>query len=357
MRRWFAAAVLVAGLVLGATTASAASTISFSRPIPIQHSGIGALRSWGGASCPSTRLCVATDGTPRILTSTNPTGGRPAWTLGVVGSFGFIADIACPSTSLCVATGADSGLDGFYTSTDPAGGAATWSFSETGLGSLISGVARASVSLCVAVDQSGDVFMSTDPAGGAGTWSFGTIDPDGSDLTGVSCPSARLCVAVDLDGAIFASTNPAGGPATWYRTRRRGGRKRGWFDVSCPNVRLCVAAGSGFGVSTDPARPGSWRHIPEPANGDQIKGITGISCASPHLCVGADLFGLAFVSTDPRGGVHAWHVIRVHRRTLVGGNAKVGCSRSRAPACVVAATASEWLAVGNVRPARRHRGH
>ena len=80
------------------------------------------------------------------------------------------------------------------------------------------------------------------PAGGAGTWSFGTIDPDGSDLTGVSCPSARLCVAVDLDGAIFASTNPAGGPATWYLTRRRGGRKRGWFDVSCPNVRLCVAA-------------------------------------------------------------------------------------------------------------------
>jgi hypothetical protein len=267
MRRWVAVAVLVAGLALGATTASAASTISFSRPIPVQHSGIAALRSWGGASCPSARLCVATDGTPRILTSTNPTGGRRAWAAGMVGSFGFIADIACPSISLCAATGADSGLDGFYTSTDPAGGA-----------------------------------------------------------------------------------------ATWYRTRRRGGRKRGWFDVNCPNGRLCVAAGSGFGVSTDPARPGSWRHIPEPANGDQIKGITGISCSSPHLCVGADLFGLAFVSTDPRGGVHAWHVIRVHRHTLVGGNAKVGCSRSRAPVCVVAATASEWLAVGHVRPARRHRG-
>ena len=255
MRRWVAVAVLVAGLVLGATTANAASTISFARPIPVKHSGIAPIRSWGGASCPSARLCVATDGTPLILTSTNPIGGRRAWTLGTIGSFGFIADIACPSTSLCVATGGDSGLDGFYTSTDPAGGAATWSFSETDLGSLISGVSCASVSLCVAVDQSGDIFTSTDPAGGAGTWSFGTIDPDGSDLTGVSCPSARLCVAVDLDGAIFASTNPAGGPATWYRTRRRGGRKRGWFDVSCPNVRLCVASGSGLGVSTDPARP------------------------------------------------------------------------------------------------------
>ena len=273
----------------------------------------------------------------------------------MLAGFGYIADNACPATSLCVASGGDGGYGGFYTSTDPAGGAATWAFSETDLGSLISGVSCASVSLCVAVDQSGDVFTSTDPAGGAGTWSFGTIDPDGSDLTGVSCPSASLCVAVDLNGAIFASTDPAGGPATWYRTKRRGGHKRGWFGVSCPSVRLCVAAGSGFGVSRNPARPGSWRHIPEPANGDQIKGITGISCASAHLCVGADLSGLAFVSTDPRGGVHAWHVIRVHRQTLVDGNAKVGCSRSRAPVCVVASTSSEWLVVGHVRSPRRHR--
>jgi hypothetical protein len=125
MRRWVSLAVLVAGLVLGATATSAASTISFSRPIPVKRVGIGALHGWGGASCPSARLCVATDGTPRILTSTNPTGGRRAWSLGEVGSFGYIADIACPSTSLCVATGGDGGVDGFYTSTDPAGGAAT----------------------------------------------------------------------------------------------------------------------------------------------------------------------------------------------------------------------------------------
>ena len=152
--------MLVALLLLGAATANAASRISFSRPIPVEHSGIAELRSSGGASCPSARLCVATDGTPRIVTSTNPTGGRRAWAAGMVGSFGFIADIACPSTSLCVATGADSGLDGFYTSTDPAG---------------------------------------------AGTWSFGTIDPDGSDLTGVSCPSARLCVAAAVADLIRTS--------------------------------------------------------------------------------------------------------------------------------------------------------
>lgn len=103
------------------------------------------------------------------------------------------------------------------------------------------------------------------------------------------------------------------------------------------------------------ARAGSWHHIPEPANGDQIKAITGISCASPHLCVAADLLGLAFVSTDPTGGVHAWHAVRVHRHTLAGAEVRVGCSRSGSPVCVVAATASEWLVVGHVRPARRHR--
>ncbi len=357
MRSRVVLALAVACVLAGAlaTSASAASPISFSRPIRIKSFGLGAIHSWGGAACPSRRLCVATDGTSRILTSTHPTGGRRAWTLGVLGSFGFITEISCPSTSLCVATGDDGGLSGFYTSTDPAGGAATWSFGATDVGSVISGVSCASVSLCVAVDESGDIYTSTDPAGGAGTWSFSTIDPHGSGLLGVSCPSAGLCVAVDLDGAIFSSTDPAGGPATWHRTRHRGGRKQGWFDVSCPTARLCVAVGSGFAVSRHPARPGSWRHIPEPVNGDQIKGITGISCASAHLCVAADLFGLAFVSTDPTGGVHAWHVIRVHRRTRGGGEVRVGCSQSRAPVCVVAATATEWLVVGHVRPARRHR--
>lgn len=357
MRSRVALALVIAGMLSGVvgTSVSAASALSWSRPIPFKRVPITALRSWGGASCPSSSLCVATDGTPRILTSTHPTGGRRAWTLGVIGSFGAITGISCPSTSLCVASGVDGGEDGFYTSTDPAAGAATWSFGGTALGAGIDDVSCASASLCIAVDASGSIFTSTDPAAGVATWSFGTIDPQGTALMGVSCPSASLCVAVDVDGAIFASTDPAGGAPTWHQTRRRGGRKRGWFDVSCPGVRLCVAAGSGFAVSTNPAKAGSWRHIGEPANGDQIKGITGISCASARLCVGADEFGLAFVSTDPTGGVRAWRVIRVHKRTLSGGEVRVGCVHSRRPVCVVAATDQEWLVVGHARPVRRRR--
>ena len=197
-----------------------ASTISFSRPIP-GRAQRDRSASQLGRSIVSLRQALrrhrrnAAD--PHL---DEPHGGRRAWATGMVGSFGFIADIACPSTSLCVATGADGGLDGFYTSTDPAGGAATWSFSETDLGSLISGVSCASVSLCVAVDQTGDIFTSTDPAGGAGAWSFGTIDPDGSDLTGVSCPSARLCVAGgrECEGRVLAVARA--------RLCRRGDRQR-----------------------------------------------------------------------------------------------------------------------------------
>ena len=77
MRSRVALALAVAGVLAGAlaTSTSAASPISFSRPIPIKARGVAAIRSWGGASCPSRSLCVATDGTPRILTSTHPTGG------------------------------------------------------------------------------------------------------------------------------------------------------------------------------------------------------------------------------------------------------------------------------------------
>ncbi|HUA05585.1 MAG TPA: hypothetical protein VMB27_16885 [Solirubrobacteraceae bacterium] len=356
MRSRVSLVALVAGSVIGGAVATAAaSPISFSRPIPIKPPrGLAAIRSWGGASCPSASLCVATDGTPRIVTSTDPTGGRRAWTLGAIGSSGYITGISCPSTSLCVATGADDLRDGFYVSTDPAGGAATWSFGWTPLGYGPEDVSCASVTLCVAADGSGNVFTSTDPAAGAQSWSFGLIDPHANSLQAVSCPSESLCVAVDVDGAIFASTDPAAGASTWHRTRRSGGHE-GWFDVSCPSARLCVASGSGFEVSRDPARAGSWHHVPEPPNGDQIKGITGISCASARLCVAADLSGLVFVSTDPTGGVHAWHVVRVHRLTRSGANVRVACSHSRRPVCVVAATASEWVVVGHVRSARRHR--
>lgn len=353
MRSRVAAVVAVGLLGAIATPGSAAAPLSFSRPIPVKPAGLTAIRSWGGASCPSSRLCIATDGTPRILTSTNPTGGRRAWTLGAIGHSGDITTISCPTTSMCVASGADELVDGFYVSTDPAGGAATWSFGGVAFGSQISSVSCPSVALCVAVDQSGDVMTSADPAGGAGTWGIFAIDPRATFL-GVSCPSVSLCVAVDLYGAIYSSTDPTAGPGAWHRMLRRG-HHRGWFGVDCPTVRLCVATGTGFETSTRPDRPGSWHHAPEPRTDEPFRDdVTGISCASVRLCVGADTGGLVFVSTDPTGGIRAWQVIRVRRRAGVGAEVRVACSRGRASVCAVAATAAEWLVVGHTRSHRRH---
>ena len=285
-----------------------AARLSFSRSFPVKpRRAATALRSWGGAACPSVRLCVATDGTPRILTSLDPTGGRRAWTLAPIGQDGYISSLTCASTTLCVAGGSDQLVTGFYVSTDPAAGAPTWGFE---------GPVSAEV------------------------------------ISGVSCPAVWLCVAVDQNDAIYSSTNPAAGPASWHRTRRRG--FHGWFDVTCPTVHLCIAAGSGMAISTRPGRAGSWRWIPEPPNRDHIKGITGISCAGPRLCVGADIMGLVFVSTHPTGGVRSWRVVRVHGSRGTHANVRVGCAHARRRVCVVAATVGEWFVVGRV-PRRHHR--
>ncbi|MGH2886515.1 MAG: hypothetical protein ACRDPA_28095, partial [Solirubrobacteraceae bacterium] len=314
-RRSLALALVVAGLG-GATLAAAAdaSPLSFSRPVKIRpRRGPTALRSWGGVACPSVHLCVASDGIPRILTSSHPTGDRRAWTIGPIGQYGYISSLACASASLCVAGGSDNLVTGFYVSTDPAAGAASWSFEGPVFSSVISSVACPAVSLCVAGDEAGDILTSTDPTGGPGAWSVVQIERRGF-FDGLSCPSVRLCVAADLDGAIYTSTDPAGGAATWHRTRPRG--RRGWFDVTCPTRRLCVAAGSGLAVSTRPARARSWHWSPMPRNRLRSKDLMGLSCPSARICLGADITGQAFVSTDPKRGARGWQVIRLHRSNL-----------------------------------------
>jgi len=54
-------------------------------------------------SCGSPTLCVAADTMGNVLTSTNPTGGPPAWTVAQVDAVGFVSGVSCPSASLCVA--------------------------------------------------------------------------------------------------------------------------------------------------------------------------------------------------------------------------------------------------------------
>jgi hypothetical protein len=56
-----------------------------------------------GMSCPSSSLCVAVDDNGFAFTSTNPTGGKTAWSGGVHADKRWsLLDVSCTSTPVCV---------------------------------------------------------------------------------------------------------------------------------------------------------------------------------------------------------------------------------------------------------------
>jgi WD40-like Beta Propeller Repeat len=274
-------------------------------------------RSIRGVSCPTSSLCVAGDSAGDVLASTDPTGGATAWTKTTVAANTFIIAVSCPSASLCVAVG---GPDGpgeegtILTSSDPTGGASSWSSASIPSGGRITAVACPSVSLCVATTSTGEVLTSTDPTGGANAWTEAAIDP-GGDLDAISCPSVFLCVAGGNDaadysnGEILTTTSPAGGAGAWRKTTSDPGMTYNpvYLDaLSCPSTSLCVT-GDNFGnivTSTDPTG-GSRAWMKAPVDPIWTALIT-IACPSVSLCVGADGEGNLITSTDPAGGASTW---------------------------------------------------
>ena len=110
-------------------------------------------------------MCVAGDYSGNILTSTDPTGGKRAWTKAsaVPGApFDALGAVSCPS-----------------------------------------------VSLCVAGDFYGDILTSTEPTGGANAWSSASLDVPGCPLPSTPCISERLLVRDD-QGTRVVDTAPPG---------------------------------------------------------------------------------------------------------------------------------------------------
>lgn len=270
----------------------------------------GGAQAWSTASvpsvtalsCPSISLCVAGDGSGRILTTAEPDAGASAWSSQTVvptmygcelqdaheicGNYpGSVSAVACPTTGLCVALGDTfkglviatatnpsgpwslaSGVGGsrlscptttlcvavegpeVIASTDPTGGTGAWAATAVGVLQLTD-VSCTSAPLCVAVDDTGDIVTSTNPTGGTAAWSVANVDP-GAALVGVSCSQAGLCAAIDNRGNVLTSTNPAGGGATWNVTRLDTGFASAQYlytlvnslptAVSCPAANLCV---------------------------------------------------------------------------------------------------------------------
>src|SRR6202044_1179545 len=87
-------------------------------------SNIGIGSSPQAVSCPSVSLCVAIDGSGRVLTSTDP--AARLWkttTLVPNATFGTILQgVTCAPTRECIAGNADTLFD----ASDPAGGASAW---------------------------------------------------------------------------------------------------------------------------------------------------------------------------------------------------------------------------------------
>jgi hypothetical protein len=174
-------------------------------------------------SCPSVSLCVAGDRDGHILVSSDPTGGIQAWNAAYVdgetesGLTGLdpqtpIAEISCPSVSLCVAA---DGTGNIVTSQNPTGGAPTWTVSRATPRiiaapepiSLVS-LDCPSASFCVGVQNTlyeghepTEVALTHDPLDGK-EWTRGIIDRVGQ-LNAISCPTSSLCVAVDNKGNVI----------------------------------------------------------------------------------------------------------------------------------------------------------
>jgi hypothetical protein len=158
-------------------------------------------------SCPTVKLCVATDRVGNVITSSNPSGGMVAWHVTkVIGTKSFTA-ISCPTVHFCAAV---DGNGQVVTSTDPTGGSDAWTITTLDGSVRFESVSCPSAGFCVAGGLSESVFVSDDPTGGAGAWTSTRVIPSGTKaMTGLSCPSARFCVGVDGGGGVHVYTNPS----------------------------------------------------------------------------------------------------------------------------------------------------
>ena len=280
-------------------------------------------------ACPTASLCVAGDENSNVVTSTDPSGGAPAWVPTGVRQTPLnpITGISCPTAGFCLATTAG----GVLTSTDPTGGPGAWTFAAVDLSQRLGEPSCPTVSFCaVAVNgpasSPGQLLISTDPTGGPTTWTETQVSAHG--LSGLSCPTAGFCAATDAAGEVIVSQSPAAGAATWTATQLP---VTALGHVSCASTSLCVAQGPVAGellASADPGAPTpAW--VPTALGGSEP--LSQISCATASLCVAAGDGPALFTSADPAGGAAAWTA-----STLPGRAEAVGLSCPSASLCAIA---------------------
>lgn len=260
-------------------------------------------------SCASSSFCAISGTAGYVLTSSDPASSTPTWTPADIDGYTELEDIDCRTTSLCVAADTDGHL---FTSTDPTGGPGRWHSS----GITASSITCPTTTFCAALGSAG-LEVSDNPAGGASAWQQVSA-PSGLNL--LSCPSASLCVASGSDSSgdtlVYTSTDPAGGASSWQEANLGSNSGGEATSLTCPTVNLCVGAvGNSVLTSKDPAGGSAAWHFTSlsPLN---LAGVGGFTCPSASLCMGfgdsgdPDYFTFVVSSTDPAGGIGAWHVNR-----------------------------------------------
>lgn len=255
-------------------------------------------------SCPSATLCVASDGGD-IFVSTDPTGGRAAWTPMQIGQLApevspiDVSAVSCPTVSFCLA------IDSFqhvFWSTDPAGGPGAWHASSAAQLNAASAVACASPNACLAL--SGDRIYTTTAPTVADGWHLAVTIPD--EARNVACPSTALCVVTTASGKVLTTQDPGDATPTWTpEAPLPDATALSQPDsLTCPSVNFCASIISSFSdgaviTSTDPAGGAStWTAHP-------LTGVASIACASTALCVAFSGDNVQS-STDPTDASPSW---------------------------------------------------
>jgi hypothetical protein len=218
-------------------------------------------------SCPSTALCVATDESGHIVTSTEPTGGEEAWSAPVSIDPGHpLESVACPSSKLCIA-----------------------------------------------VDPYGSAFYSTNPTGGPTAWHQTAIDPNLSAESGfrprtlIACPTTKLCVVSTGTNELVTSTEPTGTASAWHVASNPELSQGRFTSLACASESMCVVdytvdeCCSAYYSATAPTGGWSgWKHTGNDPAG--IGGLTALTCPTTSLCVGGSFVNEIVTSTAPATG-------------------------------------------------------
>jgi hypothetical protein len=275
----------------------------------IEEPGLGTREEIYAVSCPSDELCVGGTFDGYIVWSTNPAGGASTWRFADIDGPArdtHLMAISCPSASLCVAVSGERYTGGkILTSTDPTGGRAAWTVTQLDESLDLRGVSCGSPTFCVAVAESGRMIASTDPTGGPGAW-HELPSPAPGNMKGIDCTGTAFCVAGNFSGNLLSSTDPLGG-GPW--STRNGGGSALVTGISCLPTGQCAAVDNNGDVTAtgnalDPNAGWSFQNlIPyrEPASQVELpnNGLFSISCAGPEFCAAVGSGGSVFTSADP----------------------------------------------------------